>query len=80
MVKLFQYFFYFLFSAIIIRIENTYGNDTRNFRTHIAKLIKEYGPIPKLGTRRIESLRYAFDPSISELKQLVTILTSSSSR
>ena len=61
-----------------IRIENTYGNDTRNMREHLKKNKKEFGPISKLGSRRFETLYTAFEPSLDELKQLTDILVTNS--
>ena len=48
---------------MIILMENTYGNDTTNIRDHHKKITKEYGKIKKLGQRRFEELRAAFEPT-----------------
>ena len=55
---------------MIILIENTYGNDTTNIRDHHKKITKEYGKIKKLGQRRFEELRAAFEPASEKILKL----------
>ena len=59
----------------MILIENTFDNDTHDFRTHLKKLKAEYGRIKKMGIRRIEMLKRAFSPTIVELQQLTNLIT-----
>lgn len=63
---------------MIILMENTYGNDTTNIRDHHKKITKEYGKIKKLGQRRFEELRAAFEPTSEEILELTNILIKNS--
>jgi len=56
-----------------IRLETTFGNLTRNLRTHFKQLKEMFGPVKKLGMRRFEQLRSAFNPTIEELKEISSI-------
>ena len=62
------------FYAFILLIESTYGNNNQNLREHFLEIQKKYGKIKGLGMDRFESLRRAFNPSISEIKQICDIL------
>jgi hypothetical protein len=56
------------------------GNDRRSLREHLAVLKKEYKWGRGLGTRRFLQLHSAFDPSITELRQLQDIIAQQSKR
>jgi hypothetical protein len=59
------------FYGLVIQIENSYGNDTRNLRERI-KL--RFGEIRGMGLDRFETLWRAFNPSIEEIQQICEIL------
>lgn len=59
-----------------MKIENTYGNNTSNLRSHFNQL----DPVHNLGQRRFELLRYALNPTIEELDQIVDILATNSKK
>ncbi len=65
---------------MIIRIENTYGNNTREIRTHLNHLAKLYGKVKKLGQRRFQALKVACNPTLEELQTLCEILVEASKK
>ncbi len=65
---------------MILCIENTDGNNTRNLRDHFNHLVKLYGRVKKLGQRRFQALRTAFNPNLEELQTLCEILVNASKR
>ena len=65
---------------MIIRIENTFGNDVRSLRVHFNQMTDKFGPVKKIGQRRFETLRTDWNPNIDELQLLTEILVSSSKR
>jgi hypothetical protein len=66
--------------GIVINIENTMANDTRNLREHLNLIAERFGTIPNLGQRRFEELRLAFHPTIDEILELNDILIGNISR
>jgi hypothetical protein len=61
-------------------MENTFGNDTSDIRSHYKKMNTLFGKIPNLGMRRFEQLRSALNPTIEELEELIDILVTISKR
>jgi len=57
-------------TAILMRVENTYGNDTHDLRVHFKRIKTRFGGIKKLGIDRFQLLRKCFDPTIEELSFL----------
>jgi len=65
---------------MIIYVENTYANNTKNLRKHLKSICANFGPVKKLGQRRFQALRAAWNPTLEELKLLCEILVSASKR
>ncbi len=65
---------------MILRIENTDGNSTKDLRQHFNYLTKTYGCVKKMGQRRFQALRTACNPSLEELQVLCEILVKASKR
>lgn len=55
------------FYGIIIAMENSYGNDMKNQRTHFKDIKTAYGGVNKLGCDHFEALLHAFVPSLEQL-------------
>lgn len=67
-------------SGLMIRIENTYGNDTRSMRDHLKSLKARHGPVKALGSKNFEFLLQCFNPSIEQIKALIDILVTNSNK
>jgi hypothetical protein len=63
---------------MVIRVENTWGNDTRDIRCHLQSNVKEFGAVKKLGQRRFLQLHAACNPAIDEIRALTDILVANS--
>ncbi len=61
-------------------MENTFANDVRNLRAHFNQMAKKHGYVKKIGQRRFEALRTAWNPTVEELQLLTEILVSASKR
>ncbi len=66
--------------GIILHMENTFGNDTKDIRSHFKTIVERFGKVKKLGQRRFEELRRAFNPTIAEIIQLTDILMNNSAK
>jgi hypothetical protein len=62
------------FYGLVIQIENSYGNDTRNLREHYKNIKLQFGEIRGMGLDRFETLWRTFNPSIEEIQQICDIL------
>ena len=69
-----------IFSGMILYLENTDGNNTKDIRTHFKHITKTYGKVKKLGMRHFQALRTAHNPSLDELQVLCDILVKASKR
>lgn len=59
-------------------MEDTAGNNNRSIRYHFNHVVKEIGPVNKLGMKRFETLRPNFNPTLQELKKIVDVLMENS--
>jgi hypothetical protein len=55
-------------------IENTWGNDKREMRTHLKAISDQFGKIKGLSEDRYTSLRSALNPSIKEILEVCSLL------
>lgn len=62
------------FYSYIIFIENTYGNSMHNLRNHFKEIKVKEGAIKGLGIDRFEELWRCFNPTITELQEIIDIL------
>jgi hypothetical protein len=62
------------FYGLVIQIENSFGNDTRNLREHYKSIKLQFGEIRGMGLDRFETLWRALNPSIEEIRQICDIL------
>jgi hypothetical protein len=58
----------------MIRLENTYSNDSHDIRKHFKMIKERFGGVRKLGVDRFQLLRRCFNPSIGELVALAQII------
>ena len=65
---------------MIMRLENTWGNDCHNIRKHLNLNVNRFGPVKKLGQRRFLQLYHACQPTIQEIRKLNDILVFNSRR
>jgi hypothetical protein len=53
---------------IILYIENTDGNNTRNIRLHFNQIVGIYNNIPKLDMRKFQTFRITFNSFLKKLQ------------
>jgi hypothetical protein len=63
-----------IFYALIMEIENTWGNDVKNIREHYQQLQEDLGTISRMGIDRFQVMHSAFAPSILEFQLICDIL------
>jgi len=74
------FFLKLIIIALIIRLENTYSNDSHDIRKHFKMLKERFGGIKKLGLDRFQLLRRCFNPTIEELLILAQIIGENSQK
>ena len=68
------------FYGLFLIIGNTYGNSVKDLRKHLQKIKETEGKVKGLGQDRFVALWGSFNPSITEIDNIVDILHASSMR